>query len=125
MELANTCPGCGSRRLKSYPAHVAPFLADRIWHSEPFDTKLLVCEDCTLSFYEIRPNDDELGLLYQGYRSESYQRQRQTHEPGYTPEINASLGGENEMATRRRTDRWIENDPACLNEGQVPLSGIC
>jgi hypothetical protein len=112
MIEANECPCCSSRKLRSHRARVAPFFADRIWQSGSFETKLLECRECGLFFYQIRPDDEELARLYRGYRGDEYQQQRQAHEPSYTPELNAALGGPDQMVRRRshiglQLERWL------------------
>ncbi len=113
MQLATERPACGGRRFRSRRATIAPFVAQRIWQSEPFDTELLVCRDCTLAFYRLRPDDSEMSRLYDDYRGQSYQRQRQIYESAYTAELNASLGGEHDILVRRANlgsllDHWAD-----------------
>jgi hypothetical protein len=101
VRLATTCPACGGNAFRRYPAKVAGFVAERVWNSAPFETRLLRCRDCGTAFYEIRPDDNELARLYAGYRDEAYQRQRQSHEPDYTAECNAVVAGGEEQRIRR------------------------
>jgi SAM-dependent methyltransferase len=101
MERVNRCVACGSRVLVRYRARVAPFLAARVEELSRHEAELVRCRDCGLGFFEPRLDDTELAAVYKGYRGEAYQRERQRHEPTYTPELNALLGqGTAEVASR-------------------------
>ncbi|OPY33087.1 MAG: hypothetical protein A4E32_00759 [Methanomassiliicoccales archaeon PtaU1.Bin124] len=101
--MKQRCISCDSQRLRTYDAMVAPFLAQRIWNVPQKEAHLLSCKDCGMTFFVPRLTDEEVGLLYHDYRGEEYQRARQTAEPGYTPECNASLQGSEEALNIRKT----------------------
>lgn len=63
-----------------------------MFKQNPPATSVIICKNCGLSYSQYRPNDEEMKLLYDGYRGEEYQKQRQKHEPFYTKEFNESLG---------------------------------
>lgn len=100
MELAELCVACGGDHLRSKRASVAPFVAERVWSREPFETELLTCSECGMTFYRVRPDDDEMARLYGGYRDSAYQEQREKYEPDYTPQRNAEIGGDIEIEQR-------------------------
>jgi SAM-dependent methyltransferase len=101
VESADRCVSCGSGDLVRYRATVAPFLAARVESLAGQKAELARCRACGLAFFNPRLGDAELAAVYRGYRGEAYQRERQRHEPSYTPELNATIGkGEAEVASR-------------------------
>ncbi len=90
--MSESCVACGSADLLRYPARVAPFLAGRVPGLASARAELARCRACGLAFYLPRLADAELAAVYRGYRDDDYQRERQRHEPGYTPERNAAVG---------------------------------
>lgn len=94
------CVGCGSRELSRYATAVAPFVAARIPALARERAELVRCRACGLGFFDPRLDDAEVVALYRSYRDAAYQRERQAVEPSYTPEVNAGLGGPEEVAAR-------------------------
>lgn len=47
-------------------------------------TKFIHCKKCNFWFSQYRPDDVEMGRLYDGYRGEEYVKQRQKYEPEYS-----------------------------------------
>ena len=93
MKIADLCPLCGNGKCASHWASVSRFLRERMFESRgPKGCRVLYCEQCDFYFFNIRPDDSEMQLFYQGYRSDQYQRQREKYEANYTTEFNASLG---------------------------------
>ena len=41
------------------------------------------CQNCQFLFSDMRFDDEEMGLLYEGYREENYSKIRDFYEPGY------------------------------------------
>jgi SAM-dependent methyltransferase len=101
MKSVDCCLICGSNDLESYEAMCSPFLAYRIWGSGPFDGELIHCNSCDFTFYNPRPDDEELDRLYKNYRDPEYQKQREKYERWYTKEMNDSLGN-NKMEIEER-----------------------
>jgi hypothetical protein len=98
---SDRCVACGSRLLIRYRARVSPFLAARVGSLAHAHAELVRCRACGLAFFDPRLGDADLAAVYTGYRGVDYQRERQRHEPSYTPELNAALGkGEEEVASR-------------------------
>jgi hypothetical protein len=91
MKTVDCCIVCNSKNLKKYPCKVSPFFAYRIWNKKPFDVNLVYCNDCSFSFYDLRPTEEELGRYYQNYGTPEYQESRQKYEPFFTRELNESL----------------------------------
>jgi hypothetical protein len=95
------CVCCGNTALKSSPAILMPFIADRVfgWKPTVIDEswglltiqkghaytlcKSLFCENCDHLFCDIRFTDAEMGMLYNDYRGAEYVRLRDFYEPGY------------------------------------------
>lgn len=102
MQRARACVVCGSSRMTALPTRIAPFLREYVWGNEPeAECNFLACNDCTVSFYDCRPDAAEIQRLYSGYRGESYCATRDKHEPGYA-EMNPSFGSGIEVAVRRK-----------------------
>lgn len=87
------------RRLKR--ALIAPFVAKRIWKREPFCVDLVACQSCGFMFYNPRLDDEDLKNLYNGYRSDEFQRMRFETEPWYTPSFNYDIASPESYAERR------------------------
>jgi len=92
MKDVHACIVCNSKELVALKAAVHPFIAERIWKKPPFELDLLICKRCGFIFFDPRPSNDELSVLYAGYRGVAYQQARQKHEKEYTPEFNRMLG---------------------------------
>jgi SAM-dependent methyltransferase len=107
IETATTCVACGSDRLARYSAVIAPFILARIPSLAGRRASLVWCRACDFAFFDPRLGSDELAALYRGYRGPDYQRERQAHEPAYTPELNDRIGGAQEIAVRRSNMRAV------------------
>lgn len=101
MKIAKSCVCCGSNKLSTNQAVLAPFIAARVfgWYPAEItvewglrDVKLgttysacnsLSCEVCGFVFLDMRFDDEEMGRLYDDYRGDSYSAQRDRFEPGY------------------------------------------
>jgi len=101
--IATECVCCGSKNLTKNPSVLMPFLADRIfdwspiyvqksWDLERYGIEVgmtytrcnsLLCNDCGHLFLDMRFNDEEMGRLYNNYRSGEYVDLRDKYEPGY------------------------------------------
>lgn len=103
MIEAPKCVICDGEIRRLRKALVAPFLAQRIWNRTPFYVDLARCRECGFMFYNPRLEHAEESRLYQGYRSEEYQRMRQSSEPWYTASFNVSLASPASYELRRRT----------------------
>lgn len=99
--VPTSCPCCGSGLIKKSPAILMPFVASRVFDWEPtiIDESWGLrdvpnglayplcsssyCVDCRFLFLDIRFTDDQMAMLYNGYRGETYVKQRAFFEPGY------------------------------------------
>ena len=99
--VAKTCVCCGNSSLKKSPAILMPFVAHRAFGWEPVTiddswglktikngTAYTVCNtnfclDCGFLFLDMRFSDEEIALLYDGYRNTEYTELRESYEPGY------------------------------------------
>ena len=102
MIEVSTCVICEQpiRRLKK--ALVAPFVAERTWDRKPFCVDLVGCSNCGFMFYNPRLDDNDLGNLYRGYRSEEFQKMRFATEPWYTPSFNYEIASPESYEERRK-----------------------
>lgn len=98
-----SCIYCNSRHIKKKLGVFAPFLVERMFSNNAPETSIVICNNCGFAYSEYRPNDEEMGRLYNGYRGEEYQKQRQKHEPGYTEEFNQKLGYDKNGQNYRKT----------------------
>lgn len=96
------CIICGDDNLKKYKAKISPFLVERMFDNKKNETEVLLCKNCHLNFFALRPSDEEMQKLYKDYRGEEYQKQRQKFEAGYTLEFNNYLGHNLEELSRRK-----------------------
>jgi len=105
--VASKCVCCGSDQLKSSPAILMPFIADRVFGWKPVSIdkswglksiktgfvysvcNSLFCVECSLLFLDIRFSDSELKKLYTNYREKEYVDLRDFYEPGYRERNNA------------------------------------
>lgn len=102
MKKTNECIICNSKKLKVFKAYTSPFITERIWNQKPLNVELDWCKNCNFAFYNPRLEENELKLLYKGYRDENYQQQRYKHEPYYTKEVNDLIGNNKiEIAERK------------------------
>ena len=79
----------------------APFLARRIWGTDPFGVSLIGCRACGFQFFDRRLTKPEEARLYEGYRGPQYQRERESCEPWYSEEFNRSLDRPELLEQRR------------------------
>jgi len=92
MKLLNKCLNCSSKKLVSFPATISPFLIEMMKFKIPKKVELKYCLNCDLAFYNPRPSEKELSLLYSHYRDSHYQKTREKYEKYYTKEFNSSIG---------------------------------
>jgi hypothetical protein len=145
--IARQCICCASTELDRSPAVLMPFVAKRVFGHEPVQITeewglrdlqpgmaytlctSLQCQCCGLLFLDYRFSDDEMTRLYQGYRDERYNRERQHYEPGYAA-ASQHYGGR--AAYIADVERWLESrvpsNPAVLDWGgdsgiNTPLLG--
>lgn len=84
MNLTAKCPLCGNPNLDVMDSPVFPFIAYRIWGRESFPVHNMHWRPCKFMFYDVRPEDQEMARLYNDYRGETYCREREQFEAGYS-----------------------------------------
>lgn len=111
------CLICNSSNIKVYESRTGDFLSARIFEDKKsIDINLMHCLDCGFSFYDYRLSNDELALLYKGYRNSDYQKQRQQYDCWYTKEINDIIGkNDKEIECKKKTLLRILNSYVNLN----------
>jgi hypothetical protein len=107
MVNVRTCIACDGPIEVQAHGMVAPFLAARIWNRRPFSVELVRCEYCAMSFFNPRLEPSEEDRLYEGYRSDAYQRLRQAVEPWYTSRLNQRLGDKSYLYARQAALRSV------------------
>jgi hypothetical protein len=101
------CQACKSEDLKTIKTKVSPFVAKRVFNVDwrkggSIDVNLMHCPKCGLLFYDRALSEQEESRLYRDYRSDTYQKERQSYDPWYTPEINDLLRNCEEDNAKRK-----------------------
>lgn len=111
IQTAHKCIACGAsgQTLKTKPAFLMPFVANRVFGWEPFkieksfgykDVKpgwayplcnSVACTNCGLIFSDIRFTDEQMSALYEGYRGHEYVIQRKKFERNYNEQEKTPL----------------------------------
>lgn len=86
------CLVCDSVELRTWPAVVAPFIADYAVGAAVPPSHLMECQSCGFRFFDARLTDAEAGRLYAEYRRDRYFRCRHHHEFWYTRGVNDGIG---------------------------------
>ena len=81
------CIICNSKKLIKIPGVIVPFLMHRMKIEGTDKTDLNKCANCNFFFYSYRPSDQQMKDYYFDYWGESYQKDRETHEPYFTKEF--------------------------------------
>lgn len=106
MFHARQCIICGSTRMSNYRARIAPFISARVFSGSAPRTSLYRCDNCNMSFFDLRFENKEMEALYSNYRAPEYQKQRQCFEPDYTVELNMNIGN-NPIELKNRNDNLL------------------
>jgi len=134
--IASKCICCNSDELKSSPAILMPFIADRVFGWKPVNIdeswglksiktgfaysvcNSLYCSDCSLLFLDIRFSDGELKKLYKNYRGKEYVDLRDFYEPGYRERNNTLALGINYIdKIERFLQPFLPSSPRVLDWG--------
>lgn len=100
-ENSDSCIVCGYDKTMQAGAEFVPFLQERMFRGKKKETAIVHCTYCGMYYAKYRPTDDEMNLLYFGYRNYEYQKMRQKYEPTYTVEFNNSLSDPKDESGRR------------------------
>ena len=134
--IAKHCICCNSDNLKKSSAILMPFIAKRVFGHEPLeitsgfglrDLQLgmaytlcnsLQCQVCGVVFLDYRFTDEQMAVLYHGYRDEVYTQQRDHYEPGYAA-IAGHYQGRASYLTEVETwlTRYLPKCPSVLDWG--------
>lgn len=98
----DACPCCGCRNCASYPALLAPFIADYVLKAKASLARLLVCPDCSFRFFSPRFDAAETQRLYGQYRGPDYVRVRHRNEFWYSKHLSDGIGVDGEEVAFRR-----------------------
>lgn len=111
------CIICGSNLLVKCQTAFAPFLVDRMFDGQKIATDIIYCESCGFCYSGYRPTKEEMSKLYNGYRNNDYQKQRNIYEKNYTESYNYSLGHDSkEMDYRKQSLYNILKDNIDVSE---------
>ena len=98
------CLICENNNLETISAIISGFLLERIWNNSINDkTYICHCKNCGFAFYAMRPNEKEMAKLYENYRDENYQEQRQKYDSWYTKSINDVINND-QMSYKERQE---------------------
>lgn len=98
---SSSCLCCAEAEAQAEWGMVSAFLARRALGENPAKTRLLRCAACGFSWSERGLTEKQAHKLYVGYRGPEYFAQRHASEPWYSSKINASIGSELSMMSRR------------------------
>lgn len=102
MRNIEQCPICGGTACKSWPALVAPFIAEYVLHSPVSICALKECSNCGFRFFDSRFEDMEMARLYSGYRGPEYFKTRHRHEFWYSERHNEDSGKDRTVVASRK-----------------------
>jgi hypothetical protein len=113
MYLIDSCPCCGSKELRRWPAIVSPFIAGYACGTKPGDSHLCECQGCSFRFFDTRLTDAEVAKLYAGYRGDAYFKARHHYEFWYSREVNDGIGSDPvEIVSRKQNLAKLLGDRA-------------
>ena len=113
MYLIDSCPCCGSKELRRWPAIVSPFIASYACGTRPGAAHLCECAGCSLRFFDTRLTDAEVAKLYAGYRGDAYFKARHHYEFWYSREVNDGIGSDPvEIVSRKQNLATLLGDRA-------------
>lgn len=106
MNLAHSCIACGSENItktfstfNSFVSHLVMeypmqrLLIGGVEIQPVLPTNTLHCNDCAMTFSQVRFGDEEMERMYSGYRGERYCAVRERYEPGYAA-LNGRIGND-------------------------------
>jgi hypothetical protein len=97
---------CGSSDIVHYPSRLEDFLIERM-STVSISTNMVACNFCGFITFDPLPSKWCFNNLYQNYRDDAYQKQRQKYEWWYTREVNEELG--NDEKSKKRISLAIAN----------------
>lgn len=127
----SACLACGGYNVRFSDKGLAPFVAYRaLGVDTPLNAGKSACADCGFASSVLRPSDEQMARLYDGYRGEEYNKQRISYEPSYAA-IAHTLNGRREYMPEVET--FIEQfvtpknvlDYGGNDGGNAPFVGRC
>lgn len=124
MYLMDSCPCCGSKELRRWPAIVSPFIAHYACGTRPGDAHLCECQGCSFRFFDTRLTSAEVSKLYDGYRGDAYFKARHHFEFWYSRAVNDGIGSDPvEIAWRKQNLAKLLGDRARSFETVLDYGG--
>jgi hypothetical protein len=81
MNFTSNCPLCGSDiDLDKVISYTSPFFSHYVLEMEPIPINFMHCRGCHFMFFDARPNDKEMAILYSDYRGTRYCAARKQYE---------------------------------------------
>lgn len=77
----DTCIICSAKKMVSFEAKVACFLNYLMFDNKHSETELLYCKKCKISYFKLRPTDEEASRYYENYVTEEFVNLREKFEP--------------------------------------------
>jgi hypothetical protein len=102
LPVALACPCCQGATHTTSHSIVAPFITALARLPTGSESDLRLCESCDLAYFSARYRDQDLALLYGGYRGDTYVRERRRWEPWYSKGVNEANTGESPAVLERR-----------------------
>ena len=78
---SDNCIFCLNKGLKSYHSKIAPFISFMMFENKYEKTDLLTCPRCGVSYFKLRPNDEEVCNYYKNRMSKDFLELRAKYEP--------------------------------------------
>lgn len=102
MRSIEQCPICEGTSSESWPALVAPFVAEYVLRSPVSICVLKECSNCGFRFFDPRFEDMEMARLYSGYRGAEYFDTRHHYEFWYSRHHNDHSGKNKTVVASRK-----------------------
>ena len=84
MDTKNKCIICGNTHLKKRKANIYPFLIDRMFQNKEEHTDFFLCKQCKISYFSLRPTDENMKNYYKNYMKEDYINHRDKYDIGFS-----------------------------------------
>ncbi len=75
------CIFCSHPGMREFNANIAPFLSYLMFDNKEKNTKLLCCPHCSVSYFKLRPNEEQVANYYKDRNTENFIKLRQNFEP--------------------------------------------
>ncbi|MBS4760584.1 MAG: class I SAM-dependent methyltransferase [Clostridium sp.] len=75
------CIFCSHTGMREFCANIAPFLSYLMFDNKEKKTKLLYCPHCSVSYFKLRPNEEQVAKYYKDRTTDNFIKLRQKFEP--------------------------------------------